>query len=664
MSDRRTWGMRAAWAALALVTAMLWWRHESGNHEAPAVVRASRHQLGPVEAVRVAAVYVRPGEAVKAGDPIADFECQEVEDDLAVARATLEECFAEAEAMSAEIAAEARRQRLQVETDLARSTANLAAAKGQHEGQEAELAMLRGDLARLDEAVRNRVAQADRLMQLRARQKRLASEAQHAPEAVRAWSASVADIRRELDAIADGDAAVRASPLRARIETQARRVDGILARRQGCTLRSPVDGTVSEVFRSTGDTLAGGEGLATVVSASVVEVTAYADSRSADAYVAGAGVEVRPAERVGGSWPGTVERVGPEIVELPARLWPAPDRPTYGRPVHVRLQPGADLFPGEVAFVAAQSGALQAAPLPPGAAQAMALPAALASRTAMEISGAVWVPERGKFIVVSDDTGHGDDEHAPWVFAVDRGGAFDPEPLLLEGVDRVSDLESVTRAPDGTLYFLASQSVSRKGKRPAKRQWLLRVRDDGGRLEVSGRIALYDDFLRGLDPGLRGELGVSDQLDVEGIAWREDGLLVGLKAPLDGAGRSRLWLLPRPDRLFAPDGVAGADEPRLLGSVSLPTCAAAAPGGISDLFLDEGKLYVLSTLPRGPECGSAWVVDLAGGGLAPRKLADWPLKPEGIARAGDGALLVFFDTGATPPLFTHLDEAGGSGDRE
>jgi hypothetical protein len=266
------------------------------------------------------------------------------------------------------------------------------------------------------------------------------------------------------------------------------------------------------------------------------------------------------------------------------------------------------------------------------------------------------LPGRGRFLVVSDDTGfRGAAEHAPWVFSVQPEGRFDPEPIVLEGIGQVSDLESVTRAPDGTLYLLCSQSKSRRGKRPVKRQWLLRVREDGTRMLVTGRLALYDELLSQIETPLRAQLGISDQLDVEGIAWHEDGLLLGLKAPLDEAGRARVWLLPAAETLFDEDSRPPSAPLRTFTTLALPTCAAGAPGGVSDLLLEGSTLYVLSTPPDGPECGSAWAVDLSNPAATPRKLADWSgLKPEGIARDGAGDLLVFFDTGSRAPEFARL----------
>jgi multidrug resistance efflux pump len=655
MKELPLWRTRAVWIAAVVAALFLWWRFEPSRDAIPAVVSTSRHQIGSADSGRVAAVYVRPGDQVRAGAPLAQLDCSEVDAEIGVERGVLSEYLAELEAMTAELAAEVRRRRLEVETELAQTRANLALAKGEQEAREAELKMLTEQLDRLDEVVRNRVAQADRLTDLRARQERLAREAVHGPEALSAWAESVGQVRRALESMESDDPSVRLQPLSARVETQSQRLERLLERRERCTLRAPVDGTVSEVFHASGNTIPAGASVAAIVSTRVLDVVGYAPPESLHTLAVSNPVLVYSQQRRSTAR-GVVERVGPEIVEMPARLWPMPDRPRYGRPVHIRLEESAGLLPGDIAYIEPQRGAAEAATATSHDTVAVGVPRGLLERTRLEPSGAVWLPTRQRFLIASDDTGFaGPGEHPPWLFLADSAGRFEPEPLPLAGIDSISDLEALTRAPDGTLYLLASQSLSRDGRRPRKRQWLLRVAESEERLIVTGKVALYDDTLSVLPIERRIELGVSDQLDIEGLAWHRGGLIVGLKSPLDAAGRARLWYLPEVDSVFSTPRRSSEVLP--WGALSLQTCAAGAPGGISDLFLEDARLYVLSTLPEGPPCGSAWVMDLPLDKAMPRKLADWPdLKPEGMARAGTGELVIFFDRGTQTPRLTRLAE--------
>ena len=662
MTQPSFWRSRVLWAVVVLCTVALWWRQESRRGAVPGLVTATRHRLGPVEAGRLAGMYVAVGDAVSAGQPVARLDCGEIDADLAVERARLQECLTEAETATIELARQARDRRIQIETDLGRIRASLAAARGRQEAEKAEMTALGVQLSRLDAVLRGRIAQADQFTDLRSRYDRLAQQTLHGPAEVQAWAESAEQVRQALQALESDEMADRLRPLTARIDTQSRRLDQLLERRDRCTLRAPADARVSELLFASGDTVPAGEAVAVLVDARP-QVSAYVPVDTSVALAPADSVVVFPTDRVAAADAhGVVERIGPDIIEMPARLWLWPNRPRFGRVVEVRLDAPADLVPGElVAIQPGRSGA-QAAPAPEEQPAPLQVPEALARRTRFEPSGLVWLPERNRVLIVSDDTGFaGRDEHAPWVFSATVDGHVDPEPLRLDGVEAVSDLESATRAADGTLYLLASQSMSRAGRRPVKRQWLLRIRDTGTALAVTGRVAFYDQFVSRLDAGTRAALGATDELDIEGVAWHDGGLLFGLKSPLDTNGQARLWYLSDVDTVFRPEAVLAEGQLRLFGTVALPTCATAAPGGIADVLVDGRRLLVLSTLPDGPPCGSAWAVDLPLGGNAPRKLADWArVKPEGITQVGDGTLLVVFDAGADAARFGRLREGGPS----
>ena len=60
------------------------------------------------------------------------------------------------------------------------------------------------------------------------------------------------------------------------------------------------------------------------------------------------------------------------------------------------------------------------------------VPEALLARTSMpEPSGIVWSPTLSRYLIISDDTGSKESgtNHAPWLFAMNREGVFDPAPM-------------------------------------------------------------------------------------------------------------------------------------------------------------------------------------------------------------------------------------------
>jgi hypothetical protein len=244
-----------------------------------------------------------------------------------------------------------------------------------------------------------------------------------------------------------------------------------------------------------------------------------------------------------------------------------------------------------------------------------------------------------------------------------RAGAVDPEPLQLTGVEAVSDLEAIAPGPGDSLYLLASQSLSRKGKRPPARQLFARATIGAGGGEVTQAVQLAD-LLVAAGPEFQQSLGLADlaDLDIEGMTASADGgLLLGLKAPLGARGEALIWRLGRPDRLLGGEGLAAA-ELAPWGSAPLRVLADGeeVAGGIADLLeLPDGSLVIAATAsgtdPR-EQSGSLWHVSGRARLSTPRRVREFAgLKPEGVARSPDGdALIVVFDTGDATPQWTEV----------
>ena len=653
----RKWASLAVWVVAATAAIALWVRTD-GAETMPAEVATERHSVGSLDAARLRAVFLQAGDPVKAGQSVAALDTEDLDAELVVARAQLQELLAETTAETDTFARSTRERRLALQAQQAKARAELASARTRNAARRAELDSLGGELKRLDGVVEGGLAELERLSQMRTRQERLSREARHAPRALDAYRQLAERTGEALDAIGDDDLNARVAPLRARAETQTRRIDDLLARRARRVLVSPVDGQVSVVLQRAGDALRAGQPVLEIVGRRATRLVAYVPERAARRLKPGAPVEARAKDHGAGSPArGVVERLGPEIVELPRRFWPMPQSPQYGRPVHIRLVGGGRLIPGEAADVVPAKGAAVAAPTMLDGTIPAFVPPALRAVTRVEPSGAVWLPERGRFLVLTDDTGleHRND-HAPMVLTASADGRFDPTPMPIEGVGRTSDLEAVTRGPDGSIYLLCSQSLSRKGKRPRKRQRFLRTQLDGPKLVVTGHLDLYRTLVDTLDGELLERLGVGDALDIEGMTWHGDGLLLGLKAPTDARGLAATWKLRNPDALFdgAGMGEGGASLAPFRG-FKLPTGQYGQVGGISDLMAEREMLYILTTLPDGPDTGAAWKVDLSKPNSAPERLAKWDgLKPEAIGRSPDGTLVVFFDAGDETPRYATL----------
>ncbi len=653
----RRWASLAVWVAAATAALALWVQTE-GRDALPAQVEIERHLVGSLEAARLRAVFVRSGDPVAAGQSVASLDTSDLDAELVVARGRLEERLAETDAETDAFARTTRERRIELQGRLASARAEVATQHTRNAARRAELKTLGSELKRLDGVVNSGLAELDRLSDLRARQERLSREARHAPKALDAYRQIAQRMGEALDAIGDADLAVRVRPVRARAETQARRIDELLARRARRVLVAPVDGHVTRILHGAGDAVGASDPVLEIVASRAGRLVAYMPEGAARRLKPGAPIEARARDRsVTATAQGVVERLGPGIVELPPRFWPRPTTPVFGRAVHIRLARNAQLLPGEAATVVALKGAAVAAPALMDGTLPASVPPELAALTRVEPSGAVWLPERGRFLVVSDDTGIEDrNEHVPWALTATADGQFDAAPLVIDGAGSISDLEAVALGPDGSLYLLCSQSQSRKGKRPRKRQRFIRARLDGPRLKVTGQIELYSALVAALDTEKLQRLGVGASLDIEGMTWHDGGLLIGLKAPTNRRGRAALWHLTRPDALFdGPGLVSGGAEVRPFRGLDLPTGRSGAMGGVSDLLAEGETLYLLSTLADGPDAGAAWRLDLSKPHAQPERLATWDgLKPEALGRAPKGALVVFFDRGDDAPRYTRL----------
>lgn len=284
----------------------------------------------------------------------------------------------------------------------------------------------------------------------------------------------------------------------------------------------------------------------------------------------------------------------------------------------------------------------------------LSVPAALSARfPTIEPSGLAWAPALGRFLVVSDDLGPSRDHHLPYVLALDPGGAFDPAPLRLHGVDELDDAEAIAAGPGNTFFVLTSHSPNAQGKTKAARRQLLLLELKGGRLYRVGALDL--SHAKSKDGRGIGALAADDPfavVDLEGLAYDGARLLVGLKSPLRSDGAAVVLALAEPEvqlrrGWIAPGAFTVASAWPLRRSDGVAQ-------GISELCLRaDGTLFIGATTPKGtaagaPESGAVWRLD--AGAAAPTQLVEFPgLKPEGIAEGPDGGLLIVFDRGGEAP---------------
>lgn len=648
---------------------------------------------------RIAELLVDVGDRVEAGAIVATLDAAEVEAELAILAA--ERRRIEAQLGATKVAAVARESETTRDLDQSVSSAELAlrSAQARRKVKAAELGAITSQVRRLRELVDERMADRRQLDSLIVQQTSTSREVEATDSLIAQLVGEVASARGRRGGVVTDAPELAVEPLHAELEILARRQELLELKRAELVLRAPSDGEVTEVLVRAGEFVPAGSPVMAIVGRGGPRVQVCMGEAAAEAVRVGESTLLYPRGREREPLRGRVTALEEHVGQLPIRCWRDPQVPEWGREVTVAVDVDAPLRAGQsfrVAFAGSSGEATTGEDGPraregrssattpaarsaasPGvkiekdpdapAPRALIVPVALAERTRLEPSGLVWWPGRDRFILVSDDTGTPDEnEHAPWLFTMNRAGAVDAEPLRIEGVEEVSDLEAIAPGPEDSIYVLASQSLSRKGKRPPARQLFARLKlgQAGGTVVQAVHLA---DRLAAAGPEFQQRLGLADlaDLDIEGMtATVEGGLLVGLKAPLGARGEALIWRIGRPDRLLA--GEAGealeAAELSLWGSVPLRVVAdgAEVAGGIADLLeLADRSLIIAATasaIDPQEQSGALWHVSSRARLSTPRQVRTFAgLKPEGVALAPDGAaLVVVFDTGDETPEWLEI----------
>ena len=162
----------------------------------------------------------------------------------------------------------------------------------------------------------------------------------------------------------------------------------------------------------------------------------------------------------------------------------------------------------------------------------------------------------GRVLVVEDES-----NRAISIMTLGEDGSLVEDPAADQRYMRqfgrkLNDLEGLTGDEKGNIYAVTSHSLTNKGARDGDREWLLRFKVAAGRIgEISEYVSLRDtliaskplkDAIRAVD----GEAPDMEKLNIEGLAYHDGRLLLGLRDPRV-AGKSVIIPIENPDQLFA-----------------------------------------------------------------------------------------------------------------
>jgi multidrug resistance efflux pump len=697
-ASRRVWGAAGPWLTFAVTMGLAAFIYTGGaaNSQALGFAEAEVVNVASVETGRIVSIAVEPGQEVLPGQVVARLDTSALDAEIAVLEAEKTRLLALIPIEQAEEAQRLDEAVERIERELAREQEELSRARSEQRTLDTER-------ARAKKLVEDKLASTEELTKLDVLYATIKPVVEEKPRTVELLRKQLAAAQKRRQQAAEAHDAAARGPFGGDLLVTTRELEQLRQQRSELELKAVRRGRISQIWKRAGEVAVAGEPIVSSVSSPGRVVACVPE---AQALRVGAGDKaklwVRDASgKVAGSGAplsGTAVTVGPLVTEMPLRCRRIPTVPTYGREVTITLDQPVELLAGqafnvELDWSHAPSGAPPSSP-PASLAGAgagasatelasgggasksalMNVPASLRGRSRLEPSGALWRPDLQRYVLVSDDTGLEDaDDKAPWLFAMTREGAIDPEPLPIAGVASINDLESIAAGDSGEVYVLASQSHSRKGKRPAARTAFMRLLPDGRgfRLDAAASLA---DALEAAGEGAMAKLGLPNgtrDLEIEGMAFRGGALYLGLKAPLDAQGNAIIWKLGDPGALLSQKSLSKAAL-SLFAKVRVEAEAGQAkvPGGISELlFLPDGALMIASTPSSGdgaPETGRLYhapaslVSSAAGGALSPREVKTFPgLKPEGLSlSATPGRVVVVFDTGSDVPSWTEIPWPG------
>jgi hypothetical protein len=272
------------------------------------------------------------------------------------------------------------------------------------------------------------------------------------------------------------------------------------------------------------------------------------------------------------------------------------------------------------------------------------------SLKSFEPSAVIYIEQRGQYLISSDDTTKSND---PWLFLMDDDGSVSPKPVVIEGVERMTDIESLSQ-DSGFIYAMSSQSRNKKGKVLEDRNLFVRGKLVGQNIKETEVVELRSgliEVLKGLSDlrlrAVRSEL--EERLEIEASFVKAGVVYVGLKEPQTSEGKGLLLSLGSADEIFS-EGQLNPAKVRVITEIDF-TESGAGQEKISDIApLEDGRFLVTATLEDGG--GSVWQFD----GRKVELLKEYETeRPEGITVGKDEEVMVVFDQSEEAGLFSKLD---------
>lgn len=253
----------------------------------------------------------------------------------------------------------------------------------------------------------------------------------------------------------------------------------------------------------------------------------------------------------------------------------------------------------------------------------------------IEASGAVFIEETGKFIVVSDET----EKKQPLLFEVGREGTA--KRIKIENLDKINDIESIAKESSSSYLVMSSMSHSKKGKLKAERRILASFVLTQGKAELKNSVDFYEilkDFAEKSEGTAADFLkkGIMEKsIDAEGMFVLKDSLFIAFKDPLFKE-KGVIFEISDYKKIFSENKIS-ENQLQVKFIEDMPKNLR-----ISGIYMISKDTFFFTASCADEKCGGFFKFENGKSSL----IKNFPsLKPEGIAVDSSGEFFIFFDLG-------------------
>ena len=325
---------------MAILLAVFFYHHGGRFGGMVGVVDNIRQRVAPLETARLSSLMVTEGQQIKRGDILAEMDTDLLDAEIA------------------EVEESIRLEGLQLEQEFAREKIRTKAewrdAIMQKAEDEGELEALNEEIDHFDELVSRQLAEASTMARLRSRQQRLQSAVALYPDIISELEQNLKEMQERENTlkswlgernVASADVVAQDVGLDVNVYTARRNL--LELRRKKYVLTAISDGYISRIYADPGEVIQAGESIMTIAVKETPLIIGYVpEVHATDVYVGMEAYLTRTLD--GGSIvPGVIIALAPEILELPNRISPFPNRPFRGRRVVIEPKEPCNWIPGE-----------------------------------------------------------------------------------------------------------------------------------------------------------------------------------------------------------------------------------------------------------------------------------------------------------------------------